>query len=442
MPLTLAYAVTTLIALLLSGLLGSVESALAPISRARVEGMVKDEVRGAGALLRVVDNRASHVNTLVMLRTVLDVVAAVFAAMLAMDLIASDVWAITAAVAAVTLLQFGIIGVFARTAGKRNPYSISLRAAQWLVAFHTILGPLSGLLIKLGNVFHPGEDFRDGPYSTEVELREMVDIAQEQGVVETTEGRMIQNIFDLASTHARQVMVPRPEMIWIEEDKTAAQATRLMVRSGHSRVPVIGEDVDDIVGVAYLKDMFGDDGRPIDRDTAITNVVREPLFVPDSKPLDVLLKQMQQQNTHIAIVVDEYGGVAGLLTMEDLLEEIVGEITDEYDEDEAAPIEHLDMDSDTRLLRVQARLPLDDLIDHLADHLDYELTYDDEVLDSVDTVAGLLSYELGRVPLPGSSISMDGLTYTAEGGRDRRGRIKTRSVLVSVPAPAGEEFSE
>ena len=188
--------------------------------------------------------------------------------------------------------------------------------------------------------------------------------------------------------------------------------------------------------------MFGDDGRPIDRDTAITNVVREPLFVPDSKPLDVLLKQMQQQNTHIAIVVDEYGGVAGLLTMEDLLEEIVGEITDEYDEDEAAPIEHLDMDTDTRLLRVQARLPLDDLIDHLADHLDYELTYDDEVLDSVDTVAGLLSYELGRVPLPGSSISMDGLTYTAEGGRDRRGRIKTRSVLVSVPASAGEEFSE
>ena len=171
-------------------------------------------------------------------------------------------------------------------------------------------------------------------------------------------------------------------------------------------------------------------------------MVREPLFVPDSKPLDVLLKQMQQQNTHIAVVVDEYGGVAGLLTMEDLLEEIVGEITDEYDEDEAAPIEHLDMDTDTRLLRVQARLPLDDLIDHLADYLDYELTYDDEVLDSVDTVAGLLSYELGRVPLPGSSISMDGLTYTAEGGRDRRGRIKTRTVLVSVPAPAGEEFSK
>lgn len=434
MEFTLTYLLTAVVAMLLSGLLGSIESALTPISRARVESMVKDEVPGAPALLRVVDHRASHVNTLVMLRTVLDVTAAVFSAMLSMELIDSDGWAITVAVAAVTLIQFGIVGVFARTAGKRTPYTISLRSAQWLSAFNKVFGPLSGLLIKVGNAFHPGEDFREGPYSTEVELREMVDIAQEQGVVETTEGRMIQNIFDLASTHARQVMVPRPEMIWIEQDKTAAQATRLMVRSGHSRVPVIGETVDDIVGVVYLKDMFGDNGAPIDPATAITHVVREPLFVPDSKPLDVLLKEMQQQNTHIAIVIDEYGGVAGLLTMEDLLEEIVGEITDEYDEDEVAPIEQVG----EHTLRVQARVPLDDLVDHLADHLDYQLEYDDEVRDSVDTVAGLLSYELGRVPLPGASITMDGLTYTAEGGRDRRGRVKTRSVLVTLAGPTGE----
>ena len=434
MEFTLTYLLTAVVAMLLSGLLGSIESALTPISRARVESMVKDEVPGAPALLRVVDHRASHVNTLVMLRTVLDVTAAVFSAMLSMELIDSDGWAITVAVAAVTLIQFGIVGVFARTAGKRTPYTISLRSAQWLSAFNKVFGPLSGLLIKVGNAFHPGEDFREGPYSTEVELREMVDIAQEQGVVETTEGRMIQNIFDLASTHARQVMVPRPEMIWIEQDKTAAQATRLMVRSGHSRVPVIGETVDDIVGVVYLKDMFGDNGAPIDPATAITHVVREPLFVPDSKPLDVLLKEMQQQNTHIAIVIDEYGGVAGLLTMEDLLEEIVGEITDEYDEDEVAPIEQVG----EHTLRVQARVPLDDLVDHLADHLDYQLEYDDEVRDSVDTVAGLLSYELGRVPLPGASITMDGLTYTAEGGRDRRGRVKTRSVLVTLAGPTEE----
>lgn len=428
MTLTFVYAAVTVAALLLSGLLGSIESALAPISRARVEGMVKDDTPGAAALLRVVDHRANHVNTLVLVKTVLDVVASVTAAMLAMDLLDSDGWAIAVAVIVVTLLQFSIVGVFARTAGKRNPYTISLKAAQGLGVFQTVLGPVAKLLIWVGNLFHPGEDFRDGPYATEIELREMVEVAQEKGVVETTEGRMIQNIFDLASSYARQVMVPRPEMVWIEGEKTARQATALMVRSGHSRVPVIGESVDEIVGISYLKDMFTDRGTPIDPTTPITEFMREPLFIPDSKPLDVLLKEMQQSNTHIAMLVDEYGTVAGLLTMEDLLEEIVGEITDEYDEDEEAPVTEVE----PRVFRVQARLPLDDLVDYLADNLDYELEYAEDVTDNVDTVAGLLSYELGRVPLPGASILRDGVRYTAEGGRDRRGRVKTRTVLVSV----------
>lgn len=431
MTLTFVYAAVTIAALLLSGLLGSIESALAPISRARVEGMVKDDTPGAEALLRVVDHRANHVNTLVLVKTVLDVLASVTGAMLAMDLLESDGWAIAVAVVVVTLLQFSIVGVFARTAGKRNPYTISLKAAQGLGVFQAVLGPVAKLLIWVGNLFHPGEDFRDGPYATEVELREMVEVAQEKGVVETTEGRMIQNIFDLASSYARQVMVPRPEMVWIEGEKTARQATALMVRSGHSRVPVIGESVDEIVGVAYLKDMFDDRGTPLDPATEITEFMREPLFLPDSKPLDVLLKEMQQSNTHIAILIDEYGTVAGLLTMEDLLEEIVGEITDEYDEDEEAPVTEVE----PRLFRVQARLPLDDLVDYLADNLDYELEYPDDVTDNVDTVAGLLSYELGRVPLPGASILRDGVRYTAEGGRDRRGRVKTRTVLVSVAEP-------
>ena len=428
MTLTFVYAAVTVAALLLSGLLGSIESALAPISRARVEGMVKDDTPGAEALLRVVDHRANHVNTLVLVKTVLDVLASVTGAMLAMDLLDSDGWAIAVAVVVVTLLQFSIVGVFARTAGKRNPYTISLKAAQGLGAFQVVLGPVAKLLIWIGNLFHPGEDFRDGPYATEIELREMVEVAQEKGVVETTEGRMIQNIFDLASSYARQVMVPRPEMVWIEGEKTARQATALMVRSGHSRVPVIGESVDEIVGIAYLKDMFTDRGTPIDPTTPITEFMREPLFIPDSKPLDVLLKEMQQSNTHIAMLIDEYGTVAGLLTMEDLLEEIVGEITDEYDEDEEAPVTEVE----PRLFRVQARLPLDDLVDYLADNLDYELEYAEDVTENVDTVAGLLSYELGRVPLPGASILRDGVRYTAEGGRDRRGRVKTRTVLVSV----------
>ena len=253
-------------------------------------------------------------------------------------------------------------------------------------------------------------------------------------MVETAEHRMIQNIFDLATTHARQVMVPRPEMVWIEAEKNAGQAANLMIRSGHSRVPVIGENVDDIVGVLYLKDIVQRTYNRTDggRGVSVSDIMRKPMFVPDSKPLDDLLGEMQRDQTHIAVLVDEYGDIAGLMTMEDILEEIVGEITDEYDADEEAPIEPVE----DRTYRAQARLPLDDLVDYLDDELDYELEFDEEITDNVETVAGLLSYELGRVPLPGSDVTVAGLRFTAEGGRDRRGRMKVRTVLIDVPEQA------
>lgn len=431
MELWVTYLLIALVSLLGAGVVKMLESALVPISRARVESMVKDEVGGAPSLLRVVDARSNHLGLLALIQTVLDTLAAVFALLTAFDLIPSRGWAITAAILAVTLMRFGIIGVIARRAGKLNPYSISLRAAQILTVVYVVLGPVSKLLIWIGNLVTPGEESLENPYATDVELREAVDIAQEQGVVETVEHRMIQNIFDLATTHARQVMVPRPEMVWIEAEKTAGQAANLMIRSGHSRVPVIGESVDDIVGVIYLKDVVERTYNRTDGGSgvSVTDLMREPMFVPDSKPLDDLLAEMQREQTHIAVLVDEYGGIAGLMTMEDILEEIVGEITDEYDADEEAPIE-LVMD---RTYRAQARLPLDDLVDYLDDELDYELDFDEELTDNVETVAGLLSYDLGRVPLPGSYVEVEGLRFTAEGGRDRRGRMKVRTVLIDVP---------
>ena len=185
------------------------------------------------------------------------------------------------------------------------------------------------------------------------------------------------------------------------------------------------------MGVIYLKDIVERTYNRTDGGSgvSVSDLMREPKFVPDSKPLDDLLAEMQRDQTHIAVLVDEYGGIAGLMTMEDILEEIVGEIADEYDADEEAPIE-LVLD---RTYRAQARLPLDDLVDFLEDEIDYELEFDEEITDNVETVAGLLSYELGRVPLPGSYVEVDGLRYTAEGGHDRRGRVKVRTVLIDVP---------
>ena len=426
----------TVLALALSGLLGTVESAVSSISRARVEGMVKEDVGGARTLLDVLDRRADHINLLILLKTLLDATAAVFAAALARELLASDLWAITLAIVAVTVVSYAVIGVFSRTMGRKNPYSISLRSGMVLHAVAYVLGPVSRLLIWVGNLIAPGAGFRHGPYATEVELREMVDIAQEHGVVEVEERRMIQSVFDLASTTARQVMVPRTEMIWIEEDKHAGQATTLCVRSGHSRVPVIGENIDDIVGVVYIKDLvrhtyhLTDGGASV----SVAEVMRPPTFVPDSKNLDELLHEMQRDKIHMAMLVDEYGGIAGLITLEDILEEIVGEIADEYDVAEIAPVERL---SD-RTYRAVSRLSLEDLADEIHDDLDVDVEYTEEIREQVESVAGLIGYEIGRVPLPGSSVETCGLRLTAEGGRDRRGRVRVRSVLVEVLEPVEE----
>jgi CBS domain containing-hemolysin-like protein len=240
-------------------------------------------------------------------------------------------------------------------------------------------------------------------------------------VVAADERRMIESVFELGDTPAREVMVPRTEMIWIESDKSAAEATSVAVRSGHSRIPVIGENVDDIVGVVYLKDCVQQDyySPASGRETAVTEVMRPAVFVPDSKPLDELLREMQRDRNHMTLLVDEYGAIAGLVTIEDVLEEIVGEIADEYDAAEVAPVEDLG----DNLFRVSARLPIEDVGEL------YGVEFEEDL--DVDTVGGLLALELGRVPLPGSEVESHGLRLRAEGGRDHRGRVRVGTVLLS-----------
>lgn len=430
-------AVIAVLAMISAAVLSTVETAVTLISKARVQEMHRDETPGAKALLRVLDHRARHVNVLVLLRTTCEMTAAVLVSALALDLIAQQSWAILAAIATLTLFTFLILGVTTRTLGRRNPYSISLASAMILGFIGKLMGPVEKLLIWVGNILTPGGGFRDGPFATEVELREMVDIAQERGIVEIDERRMIQSVFDLASTSARAVMVPRPEMVWIEADKHCGQAVALCVRSGHSRIPIIGESVDDIVGILYLKDIVQrtysrtDGGRGV----PVTEVMRPPVFVPDSKPLDDLLDEMQRDRNHIAVLVDEYGGVAGLISIEDILEEIVGEIADEYDTEEVAPIE--DLGGGT--YRVVSRLSLGELAELYDEAHGIHIEFDDDITEDVDTVSGLLAYLLGRVPLPGVEVECAGLKFTAEGARDRRGRMRVHSVVVEKKEEALDE---
>lgn len=204
---------------------------------------------------------------------------------------------------------------------------------------------------------------------------------------------------------------------------------------------MIGDTVDDIIGVVFLKDLvqrtyYSTDGG---RSVTVDEVMRPATFVPDSKNLDTLLHEMQRDRNHIAMLVDEFGGIAGLVSIEDILEEIVGEIADEYDDREIAPIERLDNES-LPTYRVVSRLSLEDLMETIKDDLGREIEFSEDIRDQVDTVGGLIAYEMGRVPLPGSVVSTSAIQLRAEGGRDRRGRIQVRSVVVSVlPEDPGVE---
>lgn len=406
------------------GLFAAIDAALSTVSIARIEELVREERPGASRLGRVVAERPRYINLVVLLRITCEISATVLLVSF-LDGLLGVGWGLVASAAIMVVTSFVAIGVGPRTVGRQNAYSIALTSALPLQAISVLLTPISRLLVLIGNAVTPGRGFRNGPFASEIELREVVDLAQQRGVVADEERRMIQSVFELGDTAAREVMVPRTEMVWIESDKSAGQATSLAVRSGHSRIPVIGENVDDIVGVVYLKDLvqqtyYSTNGG---RDTNVAQVMRPAVFVPDSKPLDELLSEMQRDRNHMALLVDEYGAIAGLVTIEDVLEEIVGEIVDEYDAGEVVPVEELG----DRRFRVSARLPLEDLCEL------YELEPDEDL--DVDTVGGLVAFELGRVPLPGAEVTWGGLRLRAEGGSDHRGRVRIGTVLVSPVDP-------
>lgn len=402
----------------LAGAFGAMDAALQRVSKARVEELRRDGVRRAAGLERVLDERARLVALLLLLRILCEMVAAVLVGVVVYGLLESTWQAVLAAAGVMTVVSYVLVGVGPRTLGRQHAYPIALATAGPVRLLGRVFGPVTRLLILVGNAITPGRGYRDGPFSTEVELRELVDLAEERGVVESGERNMIHSVFELGDTIAREVMVPRTDVVWIERTKTLRQALALALRSGFSRIPVIGENVDDVVGIVYLKDLVRrSQNLGEGRGPRVEELMRPPAFVPESKPVDELLRDMQARRTHIAVVVDEYGGFAGLVTIEDILEEIVGEIADEHDAVQRPPVEHLDDGS----VRITARLPVEDL----AELFDVELPEDDDV----ETVGGLLARELGLVPIEGSAAEVAGLRLVAENAGGRRNRIDT--ILVS-----------
>jgi len=407
---------------LLAGVFAAADAAISTVSQARAEGLVRMGSPGARHLAAVISERRRHINLLLLLRLSCELTATVLVSVAFAGWIRPIGLALAVAAIVMIVVSYVLIGVGPRTLGRQHPYRIGSYVAGVVRVLGLLLGPLSRLLIIIGNAITPGRGFREGPFTSEVELRELVDLAQERGVVEDSEREMIHSVFELGDTVAREVMVPRTEIVWIERDKTVRQALALGLRTGFTRLPVIDESVDDIVGVANVKDLMSAYMDPDGPSTVVDTVMNPASFVPDSKRLDDLLKEMQRSHNHMAIAVDEYGGTAGLLTIEDVLEEIVGEITDESDADERPEVEELDGGA----VRVSSRLSVDDLGElfglDLSDH-------------DVETVGGLLAERLGRVPLPGAEAEVAGLRLFAEGGKDRRGRMRITSVVIH-PADA------
>ena len=405
---------------LVAGWGANAEAALALVSATGAAERAAGDKPGSkqSRLATVAADLPRYMSVLLLVRALCEIFAAVLVTVAFVSWLGDDWRAVLSALAVMTGLRYLLTGVRPQTGrvGSRTERTAH-RAAAFLFPLTRALGPLPRLLVACGNALPPTRQVRpptdqDGPVDR-AELRGLVDYLERRNGIEPGERDMVRSVFELGDTIVREVMVPRTDMVFIEADKTVEQALSLALRSGFSRIPVVGENEDDVVGIAYLKDIvaWSHEHPGAEATEKVATVIRPASYVPDSKPVDELLRQMQAQRTHVAIVIDEYGGTAGLVTIEDILEEIVGEITDEYD-NEQPPVEWLADGS----ARVTARLSATELGELFGVNLEDE---------DVETVAGLLAQALGRVPIAGSAATVRGLRLTAENLAGRRNKIGT-----------------
>jgi CBS domain containing-hemolysin-like protein len=410
-------------ALAWGGFFEAVHEAFEQMTQGRAGRLQADERKGAARLAEVAADPGLAIATARFLSRVGDV-GVVFVFFDLCHPVASLAGRAVAAGASAAIVGFVVTGVGARTLGRQHASAVALKTAGLVRFLTAAVGFLTKALIAVGNAITPGRGYPEGPFATEDELRAYVDLAEASNEIEADERKMIHSVVDLGDTLVREVMVPRPEIVYIEQAKTLRQALSLALKSGFSRIPVVGAGgLDDIVGIAYLKDIVQRvfDHAEAQSNEAVASIVRPVTWCPDSKPADDLLREMQADRSHLVVVVDEFGGTAGLATIEDILEEIVGEIVDEFD-DELPPV----VDLGGGVFKVVSRLSLDDLGDL------FGLELDD---DDVDSVGGILAKQLNQVPLPGAQAFWRGLELTADQLMGRRHQIAT-VVVRRVPEAA------
>jgi len=404
----------------LGGLMAALDAALGVTSRADVAELSLSG-RNRGSLKRIAGDPEAHGNAVVFIRILAETTAAVLV-MGAFTLLFDSIWwAMLAAAILMTAVSFVLVGASPRSYGRQHAKGLLRGGAPIIRGARIVLGPLAHLLVILGNRVTPGVA-RGTSFASEEQLLSMVDEAASQDLIEEDDRELIHSVFDFTDTFVRAVMVPRTDMVTMNGTVTTDEAMRLFLDKGVSRIPIADDDADDITGVVYLKDLvqFAYRDERAWREAPVSRIARPAVFVPESMKAETLLQQMKRDAVHVCLVVDEYGGVAGLVTLEDLIEELVGEIADEYD-----PRSSEVFDLGDGRFRVSARLGLDEV----GELFGVELEDDD-----VDSIGGLLGKLLGRVPLPGATAEHGGLVIT---GGTSRGRGRG---LATVFVERGETF--
>ncbi|HYA45735.1 MAG TPA: hemolysin family protein [Acidimicrobiales bacterium] len=419
----IALVIVVVVLIGLSAFFALSETAITRTSKVKAMALSEAHRRGSTSLLRLVEHPEKNIPVVLFTLQLCTLVAATLVGVVSDHVFGP--WGVAVA----TAFEVVVIFVFAELAPKtwaiQHAERAALLMAPLLLAVVTFppLRWTTHALIKASNWVLPGKGLKEGPYVTEGELLAMADTAAEEEVIEGEERKLIHSIIDFGDTVAREVMVPRPDMLVVQSDARIRDAADTAATAGYSRIPVYGQGIDDIVGVVYVKDMMRAEREGRD-EQQVSTVMRQAQFVPESKRIAEVMREMQAGKQHLAIVVDEYGGTAGLITLEDVLEELVGEISDEYDV--ARPrVERL---GDGRL-QVDGGLTIDEA---------NELTGIELPQGAWDTVGGLLYNLLGHVPVEGEGADCDGHRLVAQQVTGRR----IASVLISTLREAGEESPE
>ncbi len=398
--MTVVFIITAAVLIIIGGLLTALDGALHVLSR----GDLLDEAEASKRKLliqRIATDIAAHITALGFIRVIVDTVAAILITLAVVSLF--DQWWQVLLIAGAILVgvSFVVVGSSPRSVGMTHPRVLIRTFAPLVRGIRVFLGPVAEALIVVGRVVTPGRPV-GGPLTSEEQLRSLVDEAAQHDMLDTEDRELLHSVFEFGDTIVREVMVARTDMVTAESDATLRDTLALFLERGVSRMPVVGEDVDDVVGVVYLRDVvaFQQQSPRKLASTTVGEVAKPAVFVPETKKADDTLRYLQIQRNHLALVVDEYGGIAGLVTLEDLIEELVGDITDEYDT-ESSDVSTLGPDR----YRVSTRLPLDDL----ADLFDIDINEDD-----VDTVGGLVTKYLGRLPEADSQTEAHQLLFVAE----------------------------